>query len=243
MIPKTIHLCWFGGDPFPVEIKRCICSWNKYLPDYRIRMWTYQDAEKLDIPYVNEALKARKWAFAADVVRFYAIWAEGGVYMDSDILLLRRFDELMTAQGVLTFNECLKPGEKVFGLQAAFIMGEKGATYCKDMVDYYSNHHFLNADGSFDQTISPYVMRDVAEKYGYCMCDKEQHLEGLTVMPTYLLSPSKSYPHHSDVIGIHRIYGSWRHRHFWRRVDIQLHHYYYALRYFYLKPKLQNHES
>ena len=69
MIPKIIHLCWFSDDPFPVEIKVCLDSWHRVLPDYEVRRWTYQDAKAIGCRFIDEALAARKWAFAADVVR------------------------------------------------------------------------------------------------------------------------------------------------------------------------------
>lgn len=87
MIPKIIHLCWFSDDPFPVEIKICLDTWKRILPDYKVRRWTYQDAKAIGCQFIDEALKAKKWAFAADVVRFYAVYNEGGIYMDSDIFI------------------------------------------------------------------------------------------------------------------------------------------------------------
>lgn len=87
MIPKIIHLCWFSEESFPVEIKICLASWKRILPDYTIRLWTYADALAIGCDYVSEALSVKKWAFAADVIRFYAIYKEGGIYMDSDMLL------------------------------------------------------------------------------------------------------------------------------------------------------------
>ena len=85
MIPKIIHLCWFSSDPYPVEIKICLDSWRRVLPDYEIKLWDMAAARAIGIPFVNEALDERRWAFAGDVVRFYAVWKYGGVYMDSDI--------------------------------------------------------------------------------------------------------------------------------------------------------------
>ena len=81
MIPKIIHLCWFSNDPFPVEIKVCLDTWKRILPDFQVKHWTYQDAKAIGCRFINEALEARKWAFAADAVRFYAIYNEGGIYM------------------------------------------------------------------------------------------------------------------------------------------------------------------
>lgn len=105
MIPKVIHLCWFSDDPFPVEIKICLASWKRILPDYTVRRWTYADAMAIGCDFIAEALHAKKWAFAADAVRFYAIYKEGGIYMDSDMLVEKRFDSFIPQHGFATFNE------------------------------------------------------------------------------------------------------------------------------------------
>lgn len=230
MIPKIIHLCWFSNDPFPVEIKVCLDSWKRHLPDYEIKRWTYEDAEAIDCEFVRQALKMRKWAFAADVVRFYAVYQMGGIYMDSDIFLYRRFDELIPDGGFATFNEDAWKRQR-FGLQAAFFMGEKGNYFCKAMLDLYNSRSFIKPDGTLDQTISPLLMLEVAEKMGYKNEDCEQHLEELTVYPTSLLSPTKAYKRQPNAIGVHRIYGSWRKRKFGRRLEIWVKHVCHVVKY------------
>lgn len=229
--PKKIHLCWFSGQSYPVEIKICIDSWKRVLPDYTIRLWTYADAKDIDIPYLKEALIKQKWAFASDVVRFYAIYTEGGVYMDSDIFVRRRFEEIMPEHGFVTFNEKNRPDKEIFGLQAAFLVGVKGNCFCADMLDYYRTHSFIKEDGSLDETISPMIMRQVALKYGYRNVDKEQHLGEISIYPTYLVSPGKSYQHHKNRIAEHRLYGSWRKRKWSRKIDIFIHHVIVLIRY------------
>lgn len=231
MIPKVIHLCWFSDDPYPVEIKVCLDSWKRILPDYTVRKWSYDDAMAIGLPYVSEALAARKWAFAADVVRFYAVYTEGGVYMDSDIFLKKRFDEFVPQKGFAAFIEAPNPELPKFGLQAAFFIGEKGCLFCKAMLDYYAKHSFLLPDGSFDQTISPFIMAEIAEKEGFVYKDEYQRLENLTVYPTRYLAPCNSYPYQAEAFGIHRIYGSWRKRKFGRKVEIKLKHWMNVVRY------------
>ena len=74
MIPKVIHLCWFSDDPYPVEIKVCLDTWKRLMPDYVVKVWDYAAAKSIGSAFIDEALEARKWAFAADVVRFYAVY-------------------------------------------------------------------------------------------------------------------------------------------------------------------------
>lgn len=232
MIPKIIHLCWFSDSPYPVEIKVCLDTWKKILPDYNIRLWNYADALSIGSTYINEALSAKKWAFAADAVRFYAVYKEGGVYMDSDIYLKKRFDHLIPEHGFATFNECTNQGLKEFGLQAAFFMGEKDNKFCKEVFDYYNSRHFIKDDGTFDQTISPYVVSRIAKTKGFVCEDREQHLEdNIIIYPTYHLSPSRHYNHHSEAFGIHYIYGNWRKRKFGRRLERNIKHFFRVIRY------------
>lgn len=213
MIPKVIHLCWFSDDSYPVEIKRCLASWQRVLPDFTIRRWTYADAEAIGCRYINEALAARKWAFAADAVRFYAIYKEGGVYMDSDMLVEKRFDAFIPEHGFASFNENMG----TILLQAAFLIGEKGNTYCKDVFEYYNQRPFLLPDGSFDMKISPVVMVEIAQKRGYQAEDVEQHLgDDLVFYPSRFVSPSKKLKSR-EAFAHHQVYGSWR-KHKWGRV-------------------------
>lgn len=72
MIPKLIHLCWFSNDPYPVEIKVCLDSWKRVIPDYEIKLWGYKEAKAIGCQFIDEALEEKRWAFAADAVRFYA---------------------------------------------------------------------------------------------------------------------------------------------------------------------------
>lgn len=231
MIPKTIHLCWFSNDTYPVEIRVCLDTWRRLLPDYRIRLWDYAAAKAIGCRFIDEALEERKWAFAADVVRFYAVWKEGGVYMDSDIFLFRRFDELLTDEGFVTFNERCFPEQTVFGLQAACFMGSAGNEFCRRMYEFYCQTPYRQADGTLFSTVSPFVMAGIAKEYGWREDDVEQHCGALTVYPTRLLIPRNHYAQCEGAIGQHRIYGSWRKRKFGRRVEVAMKHWYHVVRY------------
>ena len=95
MIPKIIHYCWLSNDPFPEVICQCISSWRKYLPDYQIKLWNMDSLDYNAIPFTRDALAHKKWAFVSDYVRLYALYHEGGIYLDSDVWAFGKLDELL----------------------------------------------------------------------------------------------------------------------------------------------------
>ena len=227
MIPKIIHYCWFGGKPLPELAQKCISSWKKYCPDYEIKEWNESNFDLNSCDYVREAYEAKKWAFITDYVRLYAMVTEGGIYMDSDMLLKKRFDEFIPEHGFATFNECW--GTVL--LQAAFLIGEQGNSFCEEVFSYYKQRHFLLPDGSFDMLISPKIMVMVAEKRGYKREDIEQHLgEDVVIYPGCYVSPCKKiqYP---EAFACHQVYGSWRKHRFGRKVERFLKHAYLVIRF------------
>ena len=230
MIPKLIHLCWFSTDPYPVEIKVCLDSWKRVIPDYEVKVWGYKEAKAIGCSYIDEALESRQWAFAADAVRFYAVFKYGGIYMDSDIYLYKRFDEFMKDGVFTTFMT--EEGETKTGLQAAFFMASPGDDYCKRVWEYYQTHHFRNEDGSLNKTISPIIMERVAMVCNFDMNNRNtQLLEKLHVYPTAYLVPRKKYPHTDKTFAEHRIYGSWRKRKFSRQIDLKINHFVHVIKY------------
>ena len=95
MIPKVIHYCWFGKGKMPDLALKCLESWKKYCPDYVIKEWN-EDNFDLDLyPYAREAYDNRKFAFVTDVVRLYALYHEGGIYMDTDVELVNSIDKFL----------------------------------------------------------------------------------------------------------------------------------------------------
>lgn len=139
MIPKIIHLCWLSGDEYPDDIKKCINSWKTYLPDYEIWVW---DTKRFNINstfWTKEAFEKKKYAFAADYIRLYALYKFGGIYLDSDILVYKNFDDLLSLPYFI--------GEDYLGsFEAAVIGAEKHCPWIKEILKYYDNRHFVNGD-------------------------------------------------------------------------------------------------
>ena len=95
MIPKVIHYCWFGGNPLPEEAKRCIESWKKYCPDYKIIEWNENNYDVNSNEYMKSAYKEKKWAFVSDYARIDVVYKYGGIYMDTDVELVKGLDNLL----------------------------------------------------------------------------------------------------------------------------------------------------
>ena len=100
-IPKIIHYCWFGGGPINPESRKCIESWKKYCPDYKIIEWNEQNFEISQNRYAQQAYEAKKYAFVSDYVRLAVLYRYGGIYLDTDVELVRPLDELLEHKGFL----------------------------------------------------------------------------------------------------------------------------------------------
>jgi mannosyltransferase OCH1-like enzyme len=116
MIPKTIHYCWFGRGEKPDSFQKCLESWKKYCPDYTIKEWNEETALPYRKRFAEDALRKRKYAFAADAVRVEVLASEGGIYLDTDMLLVKPLDELLNFN---FFTGYEVPGRPAYGLFGA----------------------------------------------------------------------------------------------------------------------------
>lgn len=157
MIPKIVHLCWLSGDPYPPSIAKCLKSWEKYLPDYEVVLW---DTKRFDLNssiWVRQAFEKKKYAFAADYIRFYALYNYGGIYLDSDVEVLKDFDDFLDLPYFVGAEKAQTP-------EAAIIGAEKGCDWIKQCMDYYQNRFFVKEDGSFDIKKLPEIMVEQIKK-------------------------------------------------------------------------------
>ncbi len=154
MIPKIIHWCWLSDDPLPKEIQECVNSWDKVLPDYEIKKWDFSVFPKGKSRWVDQAFEARKFAFAADYIRNYALYTEGGIYLDSDVEVLKSFNPLLHLPYFLGY-------ENGSGCIEAAVMGAEGGNpIFKMLLDYYDTHDFVKMDGSYDILPLPRRLRE-----------------------------------------------------------------------------------
>ena len=95
MIPQTIHYCWFGGNPLPESAQKCIASWRRYFPDWEIKEWNESNFDVDSIPYTTQAYRAKKYAFVSDYARFKILYEHGGVYFDTDVEVIKSFNDIL----------------------------------------------------------------------------------------------------------------------------------------------------
>lgn len=149
-IPKVLHYCWFGGAPKPKNIQNCIRSWKKYCPDYEIIEWNEQNFDVSQSLYTRQAYDARRWAFVADYARLKILYEQGGIYMDTDVELLRPLDDLLAYPAFFGFQH---NNEVATGLSFG---AEARSPVVKALLDDYDSLPFLLPDGSCDLTPNTY---------------------------------------------------------------------------------------
>ena len=183
MIPKTIHYCWFGGNPLPEDAQKCIASWKKYCPDYEIKEWNETNFDINYMPFVKQAYESGKFAFVSDIARLIALYNEGGVYMDTDVELLKPLDELLENTAYIGFenNEFVNSGQG-FGSQA-------GTDFLKEHIDVYKKEKFINEDGTFNIIKCTAVTTDLLLAKGLEQNGKKQTVGDMMVYPADYFNP------------------------------------------------------
>jgi hypothetical protein len=200
MIPKKIHYCWFGRNPLPNSAKKCITSWKKFFPDYEIIEWNEDNYDVTKIPYIKQAYEAKKYAFVSDYARFDIIYHEGGVYFDTDVEVIRSFDDIL-ARGAFMGCEidgsvsketerihassstagCVNPG---LGIAAA-----PGLRLYKEILDYYSTQSFFNPDGTMNgETVVTKTTR-ILQEHGLKDVKGIQKVEEITIYSKEYFNP------------------------------------------------------
>ena len=205
-IPKIIHYCWFGGNPKTELVERCIASWKKYLPDYEIREWNDNDLKNCKIPYVQEAYKAKKWAFITDYFRLYALYNYGGIYFDSDNEVFKSFDEFLNLEffsGYENYNGYVSPFTAVVG-------AKRGNKIIKDLLDEYDDIHFVNPDGSLNLYTNTCRVTDYFQRI-YNFLPPYNGNKLMTLEDKCIIYPSNIFCNYKKGVSyaVHHFNGSW----------------------------------
>lgn len=186
MIPKKIHYFWFGGNEKPIKVKKCIDSWKRFCPDYEIIEWNETNFDIHCMPYVEQAYESKKYAFVSDVARLMTVYEHGGIYMDTDVEVLKPLDDLLENKAYMSFenNENVNTGQ---GLGS-----EAGLPLLKDHIEVYQNAQFIQEDGSYDQTPCTKYTTNLLLSKGLVPDGSKQVIEDLTLYPEEYFNPLDS---------------------------------------------------
>lgn len=183
MIPKIIHYCWFGRGEMPELAKMCIASWKKFLPEYKIKEWNEDNFDLDTYPYVREAYDNKKFAFVSDVARLYALFKEGGIYMDTDVEVLKSFDSFL-------HHVAFSGYETAKMISTGIMASEKGGRWVKDNLDYYLDKHFVKENGHFNIITNVITITNNMKSLGLKQDNTYQEFPGLiTIYPKDFFSP------------------------------------------------------
>ena len=207
IIPKIIHYCWFGGKEKSKFLQNCIASWKEFCPDYEIIEWNEDNYDVSRHAYTEEAYKNGKYGFVTDVARLDILYEHGGLYLDTDVTLLKNIDDLLYQQGFIATE---KWGNVNTGGGCGFV---KEHPLLKELIDYRDGYHFVMEDGSFNiETCGMYETR-VFIGHGFKPSNELQRIEGITVYPSYVNHPydymSCADQRKETTVSIHHFYGGW----------------------------------
>lgn len=208
-IPKVIHYCWFGNAPLPSSVLKCISSWKKKCPDYEIRRWDESSVDVHENRYVSEAYDAKKWAFVSDWFRLKIVYENGGVYLDTDVELIKSLDSLTEKYdgffGYEHGKDLLATG---LGFGAA-----KGNRFVKAMLDAYDGLSFYGENGDADTTPCPERNTNAVLPLGVNPKKRGQVIDNVCFLSEEVLCPINFFTGKKKItkntVSIHHYDASW----------------------------------
>ena len=200
MIPHTIHYFWFGGGDKPEAVKKCIDSWKKSCPGFEIKEWNEDNYDVHKHPFMERAYNDRKWAFVSDYARLDKLYNYGGIYLDTDVEVIKDLSPLCEYDGYIGFER-----EDLVGDGAGF-GGRKGLPVFKEMMECYKD------EDSYPE--SPLLRTKVLLLHGLKTDGKRQTVADMEIFPTDYFCP-KNYRTGEikltpNTYSIHHFDGSWK---------------------------------
>jgi len=208
MIPRIIHYCWFGGNPLPELAEKCITSWRKHCPDYEIRFWSETNFDINTVPFTAQVAKVKKWGFIVDYIRAYVVYNYGGIYLDTDVELIKPFTEDILQ------NICFGGFENKKNINPGSIFaGRQGCVIAKKLMDFYAEYNFIQEDGELNLTPSPKIFTRILLKHGLKQNNTYQELDEFTAYPAEYFCPmplnTRLVNITKNTYAIHHYVGSW----------------------------------
>lgn len=185
MIPKIIHYCWFGHNKKSLLIENCLRSWKKYCPDYHIIEWNEENFDVNCNEYVSQAYNDKKWAFVSDYCRMSVLYKYGGIYLDTDVELLKSIDELLE-NGIASFEN----NRKGFVINPGVIFAcEPKDIICKEILDTFIANKYIMENGTRNNTTICERATSVFLNHGLKLNNTNQIVEKYVVFNTEYFNP------------------------------------------------------
>lgn len=209
MIPKIIHYCWFGGNKMPRLALKCIESWKKHLPEYELKLWNESNFDINCNTYVKQAYIHKKYAFVSDYVRLYALYNYGGIYMDTDVEVLKPLDGFLHHKAFSGF-------ENEVNISTGIMGAKKKNAWIKTLFDNYNNRHFIDKNGRMDITTNVSIATKLSKQCGLIQNNMRQVLKTgeVNIYPDYYFCPYNAITGVNHINSkshvIHHYLGSWQ---------------------------------
>lgn len=207
MIPKKIHYVWLGRGEKPELANKCIESWKKYLPDYEIIEWNEDNFDINSNTYLKEAYENKKYAFASDYIRLAVLYEYGGVYMDTDVEVIKNLDCFLDKKAFSGF-------ENNNFIPTGIIAAQPKNKWIEKLLKDYESIHFVNSNGSFDLTTNTVRITNTTKKnYNINLVSSYQDLKDVVFYPFDYFCPKDWNTGKINITDntytIHHFSGSW----------------------------------
>ena len=174
MIPKIIHYCWFGKSAMPDLALECVHSWKQHLPDYELQLWNEDNFDVNSTVFTKEAYEAGKYAFVTDVVRLYALKKHGGIYLDTDVEVVKNLDSFLSLPAFAGFEDHKN-------ISTALMASEKNGKWVEELLKYYNNRHFILPNGKPDTKPNVAIVSQYMLTKGFVQNNQYQKINGMVV--------------------------------------------------------------
>lgn len=205
-IPKIIHYCWFGEKEIPQKEKECIASWQEFFPDFEFRFWTDKNFDYESCLYAKQAYSMKKYAFVSDYARAKLLYEQGGIYLDTDVRVIRKFPDVSAENGFMGFER------KAF-LGTAVMASVPGNPALGELLRYYEEHSFVQQNGLVDNIANVSIITDIMKNYGLILGGGRQKAAGFEIFNREVFYPKKlgesQFQVTEETCAVHMCSNSW----------------------------------
>lgn len=207
VIPKKIHYIWFSENSIPLQLQKNIDGWKRLCPDYDICLWNEKNYDVTVNPYMHKAYKHRKWSFVSDYARLDIIYKNGGIYLDTDVEMIRRPDKLL-------YNDAFIGFERLSTVNTGSGFGaKKGFPLIGEMRDYYKNIEFIDSENPNDMILCPIYETNILRKHGLKLNGGFQIVDEMSVYPVMYFNAKSLYSDRlritEETISVHHCSWTW----------------------------------